>query len=176
MKQPNLVWSIIILVVFAGLLIWGGMWAKKHPVPMMTEQQTIESQLAGLTEPVKQVIVEGEGEGAVAGDIVSVNYVGALSNGTVFDTNIKEIAVQAGLDQEGRTYEPYSFTLGSTGVISGWNVAVTGMKKGEIAQVILPASYAYGAEGFGPIPPNSPLIFQIEVVDIAPPLDAEPAE
>lgn len=168
MKQPNLVWSIVILVVFVALLILGGMWAKKHPAPAVSEQESIESELAALSEPVKQIIQEGTGEGAVAGDVITVNYAGALPNGTVFDTSVKEVAVEAGIDQEGRTYQPYTFTLGSTGVISGWNVAVSGMKKGEISQIILPASYAYGEAGIpGVIPANSPLIFQIEVVDIA---------
>lgn len=170
MKQPNLVWSIIILVVFVILLILGGMWAKNRPAPVASEQESIESQLAALSEPVKQILQEGSGEGAVMGDVVAVKYVGALPSGVVFDTNVKEVAVEAGLDQEGRVYDPFTFTLGSTGVISGWNIAVSGMKKGEIAQIILPASYAYGAEGVpGVIPANSPLIFQIEVIDITTP-------
>jgi len=170
MKKQNLVWSIIIIIVFIALLVLGGIWAKKHPLPQKSEQDKVAEKLASLTEPVKQIIKEGIGEGAVAGDTISVQYVGALPDGKLFDTNIKEVAVQGGLDQQGREYKPYVFILGGTDVISGWNIAVTGMKKGEVAQVILPASFAYGEAGVtGIIPPNSPLIFQIEVLDIAKP-------
>ena len=164
MKKTNIVWSIIVLVIFIALIVLGSRWAKKHPV---VPKETVESQLSKITEPVKQIMQEGSGDGAVLGDTVTVLYMGALGNGTVFDTNIAEVAKQAGLDKEGREYNPFAFKLGTTEVISGWNIGVTGMKKGEIAQVILPASYAYGAQGVpGIIPPNSPLVFQIQVVDI----------
>lgn len=171
MKKPNLVWSIIILVVFVALLVIGGIWAKKQPKSAVVDQQAAaQAELDKLTSPVKQIMKEGVGEGAVAGDSITVNYVGLLPNGTVFDTSVQEVAEQSGIAQEGRTYEPFTFTLGSTDVISGWNVAVTDMKKGEVAQFALPASFAYGEQGVGNIiPPNSPLIFQIEVIDIVKP-------
>src|SRR3989338_3037545 len=120
MKQPNLVWSIIILVVFVALLIIGGIWAKKQPKGVVVDQQAAaQAELEKLTSPVKQIMKEGAGEGAVVGDSVVVNYVGLLPNGTAFDTSVQAVAEQAGIAQEGRTYSPYTFTLGSTEVISG---------------------------------------------------------
>ena len=170
MQKKNTFISFVIVIVFIGLVVLGGMWAKKHPAPEQAktaDSKDIAADLAKLTTPVKQIKEEGTGDAVAVGDTVSVNYVGALADGTVFDTNMSAIAKQAGLDKEGKTYAPFTFKVGSTDIIQGWNIAVTGMKKGEIDQVAIPASFAYGAAGVpGVIPPNSPLVFQIQVLDI----------
>jgi hypothetical protein len=52
-------------------------------------------------------------------------------------------------------------------VIPGWEMAIKAMRKGQIAYVLIPADLAYGSEGFGDlVPPNSPLVFKIELIDI----------
>lgn len=169
MKKQNLVISVIIVVLFVALIIMSVRWANKQPkVENNQNAAEMNSEMADLTNPIKQIIVEGEGEGAVLGNVVTVNYVGALPDGTVFDTSVAEVAQEAGLYNEQQTYQPFVFTLGSDEVISGWNVAVTGMKKGEVSQVAIPASYAYGETGVpGVIPANSPILFQIQVLDIS---------
>jgi len=95
-----------------------------------------------------------------AGDMVSVEYEGRLSNGEVFDSS------------EGRA--PLTFTAGVGQMIPGFDAAVLGMALNEEKTVTIPADEAYGAVGvpdpMNPdeylIPPNSDLIFDIKVVDI----------
>jgi peptidylprolyl isomerase len=98
-------------------------------------------------------IVTGTGTEAVAGDSVTVNYVGALySNGKVFDASWKR-------------NEPFTFTLGKGQVIPGWDKGVAGMKVGGRRELIIPAELAYGKAGHPPtIPPSSPLIFIVDLL------------
>jgi len=103
--------------------------------------------------------VVGTGAEATAGKTVTVNYTGWLlapnaadKHGTQFDSSV------------GR--EPFSFRLGSGGVIPGWDQGVAGMKVGGKRTLIIPASLGYGADGAGPIPPNANLIFDVELLDV----------
>jgi peptidylprolyl isomerase len=98
-------------------------------------------------------IVTGTGAEAVDGDSVTVNYVGALySTGKVFDASWKR-------------NEPFTFTLGKGQVIPGWDKGVAGMKVGGRRELIIPSELAYGKTGHPPtIPPNSPLIFIVDLL------------
>lgn len=113
------------------------------------------------TAPVTKLEVtttkEGTGVAAVAGDTVSMNYTGMLTNGTVFDSNV---------DPKFQHVEPFSFTLGQNMVIQGWEQGVLGMKAGEKRHFVIPSSLAYGPTGQGPIPPNATLMFDVELVSI----------
>jgi FKBP-type peptidyl-prolyl cis-trans isomerase len=94
------------------------------------------------------------GAAAKAGDQVKVHYTGWLTNGTKFDSS---------LDRG----EPIAFALGQGRVIKGWDEGVAGMKVGEKRQLQIPASLAYGERGAGgAIPPNSDLVFDVELVAI----------
>lgn len=107
-----------------------------------------------------------KGPVAVAGSVVTVNYVGTLENGTKFD---------ASADHGG----PLTFTLGPIGpdgqgyVIPGWEEGLMGMAVGEKKHLVITPDKAYGNQQVGPIPPNSTLIFDVEMVAIAP-AGAEP--
>ena len=101
----------------------------------------------------------GTGAVATAGKIVTVNYTGWMylpdapqHHGEQFDSSI------------GR--KPFTFRLGSGGVISGWDQGVDGMKVGGKRTLVIPASLGYGADGAGPIPPNANLIFDVELLDV----------
>jgi FKBP-type peptidyl-prolyl cis-trans isomerase FkpA len=95
--------------------------------------------------------VVGDGEVVLAGDTVTINYTGALaSDGTIFDSSI------------GR--EPSTFPLGN--LIAGWQEGIPGMKVGGVRRLYIPAALGYGESGSGSsIPPNSDLIFDIELFD-----------
>jgi FKBP-type peptidyl-prolyl cis-trans isomerase len=93
-----------------------------------------------------------------AGDMISVNYTGSLENGTVFDSNV---------DPKFSHVEPFQFTLGAGQVIPGWDNGLLGMKVGEKRHLVIPPADAYGADGRPPvIPPNSTLIFDVELLAI----------
>ncbi len=96
----------------------------------------------------------GTGREAKSGDTVSVLYVGKLTNGKEFDSN---------LDRN----NPFTFQLGKGKVIQGWDEGIAGMKEGGSRKLTIPANLAYGARGFPPvIPPNSELRFQVELLKV----------
>lgn len=80
---------------------------------------------------------------AAKGDTVSVNYIGKLQDGTLFDTSIKEEAQKAGLPLR-PSYEPLTFTVGAGQMIAGFDAGVVGMKEGEEKNVTLLPEQAYG--------------------------------
>jgi FKBP-type peptidyl-prolyl cis-trans isomerase len=94
----------------------------------------------------------GTGAEVKSGNLVSVNYVLSLPDGTVIQ-NSKD---------SGR---PFQFTLGAGEVIPGWEQGFVGMKVGGVRTITIPPELAYGARQAGPIPPNSTLVFTIELLD-----------
>jgi FKBP-type peptidyl-prolyl cis-trans isomerase 2 len=84
------------------------------------------------------------GPSAASGDSVSVDYIGTLENGNVFDTNIEAEAKKASLFDSTRSYEPMTFRLGSGQVIPGFDKGIVGMKVGETKKVTIRPEDAYG--------------------------------
>lgn len=100
----------------------------------------------------------GTGEVATDGKSVSVNYTGALTDGTIFDSNI--------ITSFGHV-EPFTFTLGTGQVIQGWDKGVAGMKVGGKRKLIIPSSMAYGDNGVpGAIPGGATLVFEVELLKV----------
>ena len=99
-------------------------------------------------------IREGSGKQAKTGDSVAVHYVGTLTDGKKFDSSRDR-------------GQPFTFKLGAGQVIRGWDQGVPGMKIGGLRKLTIPSELAYGARGFPPvIPPNSTLVFEVELVEI----------
>ncbi|XP_064885592.1 peptidyl-prolyl cis-trans isomerase FKBP4 [Columba livia] len=105
----------------------------------------------GVLKVIKR---EGSGtESPMIGDKVTVHYTGWLLDGTKFDSS---------LDRK----DKFSFDLGKGEVIKAWDIAVATMKVGEICRITCKPEYAYGSAGSPPkIPPNSTLIFEIELFE-----------
>nr|MBI1232262.1 FKBP-type peptidyl-prolyl cis-trans isomerase [Cytophagales bacterium] len=105
----------------------------------------------------------------VNGDTVRVDYTGYLLDGTIFDTSVKSIAEEEGLFNPNRPYEPFSVRLGMSAVIVGWHIALSRLREGEKATVLIPSFYGYGTTDNGPIPRNSVLVFDLDVVSVTGP-------
>jgi len=116
------------------------------------------------------VIVQEEGTGSRpnSNTMVYTNYVGRLLDGTVFDTNIRAVAEEHGLNTEGRTYEPFSFPLSVPGrAIEGFSVGFKHLRSGSKAVLIIPSPLAYQNEDRGErLPPNSILVFEVDFLGI----------
>lgn len=128
-----------ITYMFAGSLI----------VNLFNPQQAMNTQ----TGVQVQDLVVGQGATAEAGDNVTVHYVGTLDNGKVFDSSIDRGT-------------PFTFTLGIGQVIKGWDVGVAGMKVGGKRKLVISPEFGYGAQTVGPIPANSALIFEVQLLDV----------
>jgi len=93
----------------------------------------------------------GVGRPAQVGKLVSVKYIGKLANGKTFDSSLQK---------------PFKFRLGTGSVIKGWDLGVKGMKVGGKRKLVIPPHLAYGSSGAPPdIPPNSTLLFDVELVE-----------
>lgn len=117
--------------------------------------------VAKTIKPIKIVeglevytLTPGTGPEAKEGQTVFVDYTGYLLDKTKFDSS----------KNPGRG--PFDFKLGSNRVIQGWEKGVKGMKKGEKRKLVIQPALGYGAGGGGPIPPNSVLVFDVELKDI----------
>ena len=96
----------------------------------------------------------GKGEAIKATDTVKVHYTGKLPNGKVFDSSVER-------------GQPVEFQLNQ--VIPGWTEGLQLVKKGGKIQLVIPPALGYGKQGAGAsIPPNSTLIFDVEVLDVNP--------
>ena len=99
-------------------------------------------------------VILGDGTIAEKYSIVTVHYTGKLQDGTVFDSSQKI----------GK--EPIRFTLGVGQVIEGWDQGLIGMKVGGQRKLKIPPELGYGSQDKGIIPPNSPLQFEVELIEI----------
>ena len=102
----------------------------------------------------------GTGAEATVGRSATVNYTLWLYSTTGVDN--KGSLIESSLAAGGR---PYTFTVG-TGVIPGFSQGVTGMRVGGLRRVVIPPNLAYGSQGTSGIPPNSTLIFEIELLSV----------
>ncbi len=98
----------------------------------------------------------GDGATAKAGDTVQVHYTGWLADGTKFDSSIDR-------------GQPFEFTIAAGEVIAGWDEGVQGMKVNGTRLLVIPPALGYGSTANGPIPANSTLTFEVQLVAIVQP-------
>ena len=103
-------------------------------------------------ELIIEDIIVGQGAEAVKYSIVTVNYTGWLEDGTKFDSSLNS----------GR--EPLRFTLGAGQMIQGFDQGILGMKVGGKRKLTIPPNLGYGSQDKGIIPPNSTLIFELDLL------------
>ncbi len=136
-KKSMWVWVLIVVVVVAGLVY----------ISINNRKENNDNTPMEQNEMV-----------AKAGDRVSMNYTGMLTDGTVFDSNV---------DPKFNHVMPFEFNLGAGEVIAGWDKGITGMKVGEKKRLEIAPEDGYGAGGVpGVIPANATLIFDVELIAI----------
>jgi len=137
------------IVLLAGAIMFGIFRLPQAP-PLVEEE---EGQVMQEEKLVTEDIEEGTGDAVESGDTVVIHYTGTLKDGTKFDSS---------LDRG----EPFETQIGVGQVIEGWDEGVVGMKVGGKRKLIIPPSMGYGTQGVPGIPPNSTLIFDVELLEI----------
>ena len=123
-----------------------------------------------VTELTTTVLRKSKGRKLEDGDRLLVHYQGELLNGEQFDASFDFSRFEP---EEGRT--PFEFVLDAGQVIQGWDQGLNGQKLGEVVELKIPSELAYGEQAQGDlIPPNSPLIFTVEVLAVLPAGEAVP--
>lgn len=152
--------SIFVVVLLLVAIVYAFIEKSKINDGDILKLDNISIENEDINQDSKKEIMEEQNENRVAknGDILSMNYTGRLENGTVFDSNV---------DPKFGHVEPFEFTLGAGMVIAGWDEGLLGMKIGEKKTLTIAPEKAYGAYSPSPlIPPNSTLIFDVELLDI----------
>lgn len=143
--NKNLIGTLVIALIVVALAYF--VWPKTNQPAGVASSFNIQ----GMNI---EILKQGSGEGAKTGNSVTVHYTGTLENGTKFDSSVDR-------------GEPFSLTLGENRVIQGWELGLLGMKTGEKRKLTIPPELGYGSRGAGSlIPPNSTLIFEVEMLGI----------
>ena len=143
-KKMNIVLAVVICLALVGVLIFISINNKVNMPLSNNDSNSVEGTVT-------------TGEVAKAGDTVAMNYTGRLADGTVFDSNV---------DPKFQHVEPFMFTLGAGQVIAGWDEGIVGMQVGEKKTLVISPDKAYGSNDYGPIPGNSTLTFEVELLAI----------
>lgn len=146
---------IVALVIIAGLVFIGyrsGSSDVQNP-PASADQAAALGTLSSENPLIIQDKVLGTGTEAKTGDTITVHYTGTLMDGTKFDSS---------LDRN----EAFTFTLGAGQVIPGWDQGLVGMKEGGVRTLFIAPELAYGSQAVGPIPANSALSFEVQLLKV----------
>lgn len=156
MKKRNEIIAVAVALALVGVIFFGGkgFMNKINPNNDNNKMQN-ENTIVGASEEAnnKNDVKNVAGEAAKNGDTVFVHYTGSLKDGTKFDSS---------LDRG----QPLEVALGSGRVIKGFNDGILGMKIGEKKRIVISPEDGYGNRQAGSIPPNSTLIFDVELLEI----------
>jgi FKBP-type peptidyl-prolyl cis-trans isomerase len=168
MKKIFWICSLVVPSLFFGCDDDGPRVSKEERAQMETfataRGLTVSETNSGI---LYEITVPGTGEEATLGNIMEVDYIGYLMDGTVFDTSIEQVAIDNGIFDSERDYIPLRFLLDNRGFIPGWRQGMYLLNDDAEATLIIPSYLAYGKNGIpGVIPGNSPIAFEVEVIDI----------
>ncbi len=142
--------AVAVSLAFVGYIFYGGVFTS-----LFNQNNSQANALSAMenTGVQKEDTLNGTGDVAGAGDVVTVNYVGQLENGKVFDSSIDR-------------NQPFTFQLGIGQVIRGWDEGVIGMRVGGKRRLVIAPDYGYGDQAVGPIPGGSTLVFDVELIGV----------
>jgi FKBP-type peptidyl-prolyl cis-trans isomerase len=148
---------VVALVLLTGFVVFGSLGLfSKSSTSLSLNNLNMNIADNGAQQAPQLIITDlvvGTGTEAVSGRHIVVNYKGTLMDGTEFDSSYSR-------------GEPFPFDLGAGQVIAGWEQGFSGMKVGGKRKLIIPANLAYGDRAIGPIPANSTLIFEVELLSV----------
>lgn len=153
---------IIAFIVLAVLILGSYYLLKKMPTNINQTTSLSEEQVnlssSSSTQPETKLKIEdlkiGQGKEVKGGDVITVHYLGKLTNDQKFDSSYDR-------------NQPFETQIGVGQVIQGWDEGLLGLKVGGKRKLTIPPELGYGEQGAGAaIPPNSTLIFEIELISI----------
>ena len=142
-------WIAVVIAIF----VVGFFFIFGQGLISLFTNSSVETSIAQQPKVLTQDEVVGTGDIAVSGDRLTVHYIGRFVDGTIFDSSLAR-------------KEPFQFVLGVGQVISGWDEGLIGMRVGGKRLLSIPPELGYGANDYGPIPGNSTLIFEIELLKV----------
>lgn len=125
-----------------------------------SKQEAPKTETSNMTQLIKTDVKLGKGDLAVPGKSVTVQYTGWLYDAAAPDHHGKKF------DSSRDRGEPFEFSLGAGQVILGWDQGVAGMQVGGERTLIIPPNLGYGPRSVGVIPPNSTLVFDVELLGV----------
>src|SRR3989344_294471 len=148
MSKVILITIIVVLLVVVMLGIYF-MFGNSNKSLFPGSQNANNFEIQGMKV---EILKQGSGEGAKAGDYITLHYIGTLEDGKEFDSSINRNA-------------PFVFQLGQSRVIKGMDLGLVGMKVGEKKKLTIPPELAYGLDGFPPlIPKKATLIYIVDLL------------
>jgi len=116
--------------------------------------QANHKESTNMTDELQVIDLQvGEGKAAVKGALITTQYTGWLEDGSEFDSSYSR-------------GKPFQCVIGTGRVIKGWDQGLMGMQVGGKRKLLVPAHLGYGERTMGKIPPNSNLVFEIELLEV----------
>ena len=151
--SKNFLLTALIGVVALGVFIFFIFGFYQGPQVVLDTNTSANNNTPQATELKIEDIKKGEGPEVKSGDTIEIHYKGTLTNGTTFDSSYDR-------------GQPFETKIGVGQVIEGWDKGVVGMQVGGKRKLTIPPAMAYGDQAAGEIPPNSTLIFEVELLGI----------
>lgn len=145
--------GFVVLALIGAGAYWYFFMNNTTPTPQENNTEQTPSDASASDQVEGQDVTIGEGREATPGTRITVEYVGQLEDGTVFDSS----------ETHG---QPLVFVLGAPGIIPGFQIGVNGMKEGGERIIVIPPSLGYGDQQVANIPPNSRLIFTLKLTSV----------
>ena len=144
---------LVVIIIIAGIAGFNFLFNKKSP--SLPENFLASTDIKNDEKVQIEILAEGTGTSTKNGDKVTMHFTGMLEDGKIFESS----------REKGMTF---SFVLGKGEVIKGFDMGILGMKVGEKRRIMVPSSLGYGAQGAGNglIPPDSNLIFEVELLSV----------